>query len=59
MLLSCHLCGDSLDILLSLDVDTGDSWQIDYGEIGSIIGVDPEFDGIVDDLSSFACDLIG
>jgi hypothetical protein len=44
---------------LSLDVDAGDSWEIDDGEIRSIIGVDPKFDGIVDDLSSLACDLIG
>ena len=44
---------------MAFNVDTSDSRQIDDGEIGSIIGVDSEFDGIIDDLSSFACNLIG
>ncbi len=43
---------------MAFNIDTSDSRQIDDGKIGRIIGVDSEFDGIIDDLSSFTCDLI-
>lgn len=56
---SCHFGGDFLDILLPLDIDTRDAWQVDDGEIGGIIGVDPQFDGIVDDLSALAGHIVG
>ena len=59
LLLSCHLCGYLFDVLLSLDVYPGDSGQIDDGKIGTIVGIDPQFDGIIDDLSALSRYFVG
>ena len=56
--LSGHFSGDLLDIFLPLDVDAGDAGQVDDGEIGSVIGVDTQLDGIVDDLSALPCHFV-
>ena len=51
--LSCHFSGDAFDILLTADVDAGDAGQVDDGEVGTVVGVDPQLDGVVDDLPAF------
>ena len=48
--LAGHFSGHLLDVLLSLDVDARNAGQVDDGEIGSVVGVDTELDGIVYDL---------
>ena len=54
----CHFGGDLLDVFLALDVDPGDARQVDHGQIGAIVGVDPEFDGVVHDIPSLSRKLI-
>lgn len=56
--LASHLSGDLLHIFLALHVDTCDAGQIDDGEIGSVIGVDAEFDGVVDNKSALSCHIV-
>ena len=53
-----HLSGYFLDILLPFDVDPGDARQIDHGQVWAIVGVNSELDGIVNDISAFACNLV-
>ena len=50
----CHIGGDLLDVFLTLDVDPGDARQVDHGQVGAIVGVDSEFDGVVHDISSLS-----
>ena len=49
-----HIGGDLLDVFLALDVDPGDARQVDHGQVGAIVGVDSEFDGVVHDISSLS-----
>lgn len=56
--LAGHLSGHFLHVLLPLHVDTRDTGQIDDGQVGSVIGVDAEFDGVIDYLSTFSCHLV-
>ncbi len=46
-----HLSCQLFYILLPLHIDSGDSRQIDNGEIRTIVGVNTQFDGIIDDVS--------
>lgn len=57
-ILAGHFGGHFFDVLLSLDVNAGDTGEIDDGEIGSVGGVDAELDGIVDDLTALAGNLV-
>jgi hypothetical protein len=57
--LAGHLGGHLLHVLLALDVDTRDAGQVDDGQVGSVIGVDAEFDGVIDDLSALASHFVG
>lgn len=48
--LAGHFGGDAFDVLLAADVDAGDAREVDDGEVGTVVGVDPQLYGVVDDL---------
>ena len=56
---SSHPNSHLLDILLTLHVDSCDTGEIDEGEVGTIVGVDFEFDGVIDYVASSSCYFIG
>lgn len=56
--LAGHVSRHLLHVLLAPHVDTSDARQIDDGQIGSIVGVDAEFDGVIHDLSALPRHLV-
>ena len=60
LLLSYHFCSYFVDILvLSFDSNSGETWEINDGEVGTMSRVDVQYNGIIDDVFVFATHFIG
>ena len=55
---SRHSGGDLLDIFLPFHVDSGDAWQVDDCQIGTIVRVDSELDGVINNVTALSCHLV-
>jgi len=54
----CHFSCDFFDIFLTFHVNSGDSGQIDQGEIWAVVGVNSELDWIINNITTFSCNLV-
>lgn len=58
-IVSCHLRRDFVNILLSGNVNTGDTWQIDNGQVWTVLTVDGQLDWVIHNVfvraSHFVC----
>lgn len=45
--MASHFGSDLVDVLLPSDIDPGDAWQIDDGQVWAVRAVNGELDGII------------
>ena len=53
--LSCHIGSNFFNVLLSSDVYSSDTWQIDNGQVGAVNGKYSQLDGVIDNSVASAC----